>query len=43
MHGGALPRETIPGFVRAQRDEPFAYQGKVLGRVLPSQTEAPRP
>ena len=43
MHGGSLPRETIPGFVRALRDEPFAYQGKVLGRVLPSQTEAPQP
>ena len=34
MHGGSLARETIPGFVRALREEPFAYQGKVLGRDL---------
>jgi flavorubredoxin len=35
MHGGSLARETIPEFVRALRDEPFAYKGKVLGRELP--------
>jgi flavorubredoxin len=35
MHGGSLPREAIPDFVRALREEPFAYQGKVLGRDLP--------
>ena len=35
MHGGSLARETIPHFVRALREEPFAYQGKVLGRDLP--------
>ncbi len=34
MHGGSLGRETIPGFVRALREEPFAFQGKVLGREL---------
>jgi hypothetical protein len=34
MHGGSLPRETIPSFVHALREEPFAYQGNVLGREL---------
>ena len=34
MHGGSLPREAVPNFMRALRDEPFAYQGKVLGREL---------
>jgi flavorubredoxin len=38
MHGGSLPRETIPDFVRALREEPFAYQGKVLGRELPTES-----
>jgi flavorubredoxin len=37
MHGGSLARETIPHFVRALREEPFAYQGKVLGRELPNE------
>jgi hypothetical protein len=40
MHGGSLGRDTIPYFVRALREEPFAYQGNVLGRALPTQTEA---
>jgi flavorubredoxin len=35
MHGGSLARATIPEFVRALREEPFAYKGKVLGRELP--------
>jgi flavorubredoxin len=34
MHGGSLARETIPHFVRALREEPFAYQGKLLGREV---------
>jgi flavorubredoxin len=34
MHGGSLTREAFPHFVRALRDEPFAYQGKLLGRPL---------
>jgi flavorubredoxin len=38
MHGGSLPREAIPGFVHALREEPFAFQGKVLGRELPPET-----
>jgi flavorubredoxin len=34
MHGGSLTREAFPHFVRALREEPFAYQGKLLGRAL---------
>jgi flavorubredoxin len=34
MHGGSLTREALPYFVRALREEPFAYQGKLLGRPL---------
>jgi hypothetical protein len=40
MHGGSLRRESIPNFVRALREKPFAYEGKVLGRGLPIETEA---
>jgi flavorubredoxin len=32
MHGGSLDRDTLPRFVRALREEPFGYQGKLLGR-----------
>jgi flavorubredoxin len=34
MHGGSLGRETIPCFVRALREEPFAYEGRLLGREV---------
>jgi flavorubredoxin len=34
MHGGSLARETVPYFVRALREERFAYDGKLLGRPL---------
>ena len=30
MHGGSLGRETIPHYVRALREQPFAYQGTLL-------------
>jgi flavorubredoxin len=36
MHGGSLGRETVPYFVRALREQPFAYQGKLLGREIPA-------
>jgi flavorubredoxin len=39
MHGGSLGRETIPHFVRALREEPFAYQGKLLGREVLAESE----
>jgi flavorubredoxin len=41
MHGGSLGRETIPYFTRALREEPFAYQGKLLGRDVPIEPEVP--
>ena len=34
MHGGSLTREAFPHYVRALREEPFAYQGKLLSRPL---------
>jgi flavorubredoxin len=34
MHGGSLARETIPAYVRALRQERFAYEGKLLGRPV---------
>jgi hypothetical protein len=34
MHGGSLGRETIPYYVRALREQPFAYRGTLLGREL---------
>ena len=34
MHGGSLGRETIPHFIRALREEPVGYQGKLLGREV---------
>jgi hypothetical protein len=34
MHGGSLGRETISYFTRALREEPFAYQGRLLGREV---------
>jgi flavorubredoxin len=41
MHGGSLARETIPHFVRALREQPFAYRGKVLGREVLAESPAP--
>ena len=35
MHGGSLPREIIPSYVSALRNQPFAYDGKLFGRLLP--------
>jgi hypothetical protein len=31
---GSLGRETIPNFIRALREEPVGYQGKLLGREV---------
>lgn len=36
MHGGSLPREVWPQYVDGLRSEPFAFEGKVFGRILPS-------
>jgi flavorubredoxin len=35
MHGGTLTREAMPAFVKALREQPFAFEGKLLGRELP--------
>jgi flavorubredoxin len=35
MHGGSLPRDVIPDYTRALKDEPFAFDGKVFGRTIP--------
>jgi flavorubredoxin len=42
MHGGSLAGETIPHYIQALREHPFAYRGKVLGRELPADAQAAR-
>lgn len=39
MHGGSITREAIPRYTQALRNERFAYNGKLLGRNIPT----PRP
>jgi len=36
MHGGSLPSDALPSYIRALRTEPFAFEGKVFGRRLPT-------
>ncbi len=36
MHGGSLPHELWPDYVDGLRSEPFAFEGKLFGRMLPS-------
>ncbi len=36
MHGGTIAGEAIPHYTRALREQPFAYQGMLLGRELPA-------
>lgn len=35
MHGGSLPRDTLPPYATALRTQPFAYDGRIFGRALP--------
>jgi flavorubredoxin len=35
MHGGTLTASAFPTYVRALREQPFAFAGKLLGRDLP--------
>lgn len=35
MHGGSLPAEAVPGYIEALRNEPFAFDGRLMGRALP--------
>jgi hypothetical protein len=41
MHGGTLTREAAPAYVRALREEEFAYRGLLLGREIPSGLSTP--
>jgi flavorubredoxin len=34
MHGGTLTAEIFPRYVKALREQPFAFQGKSLGRPI---------
>ena len=34
MHGGTLTGEIFPRYVKALREQPFAFQGKTLGREI---------
>ena len=36
MHGGSLPHEVWPHYVDGLRSEPFAFEGMLFGRMLPS-------
>jgi hypothetical protein len=35
MHGGSVPRDVIPDYTRALKNEAFAFEGKVFGRTIP--------
>jgi flavorubredoxin len=35
MHGGSLPKEVVPNYIQALRDEEFAFEGKIFGREIP--------
>lgn len=35
MHGGSLPWEATHYYFHALRNEPFAFEGKLFGRMLP--------
>ena len=43
MHGGTLTGNVLPRYARALHEQPFAFEGKVLGRELPSAEPAPAP
>jgi hypothetical protein len=34
MHGGSLPSALVSNYVQALRIEPFAFEGKLFGRLL---------
>ena len=35
MHGGSVPADVLPQYVAALREKPFAFDGRLFGRVLP--------
>jgi hypothetical protein len=34
MHGGSLPKDVIPAYTRALKNEPFGFESKVFGRTI---------
>jgi flavorubredoxin len=36
MHGGSIPGPSLAKYIHALRTLPFAYEGKVFGRMLPT-------
>jgi hypothetical protein len=40
MHGGSITAEAIPSYTRALREQPFAYDGKLLGRDVAAPEDA---
>jgi hypothetical protein len=36
MHGGCLNSQALKPFISALREHPFAFDGKVFGRALPT-------
>jgi flavorubredoxin len=42
MHGGTVGEEALPHYVRALRERPFAYEGRLLGRELGHERAAAR-
>jgi hypothetical protein len=36
MHGGSIPGDSVAPYYKALRTQPFEYQGKVFGRMLPT-------
>jgi flavorubredoxin len=39
MHGGTLTGSALPAYVRALREQPFAYEGMLLGREVAAAPE----
>jgi hypothetical protein len=35
MHGGSLPKEVVPSYTEALRNEAFGFEGKMFGRTIP--------
>jgi len=42
MHGGTLTREILPRYTQAFREQPFAYQGRLIGREVVAPDEVVR-
>jgi flavorubredoxin len=42
MHGGTLTASSLPGYVRALREQPFAFEGRLIGRQIWRDVESPR-